>query len=180
MRIHPKSPMTLLFRIVIAVVLTATAAAAELRKLPPQARLTISVSEWSAIFPVRSKLTGQPMSPGIEIYSDGATIIKRRDGTQLARRIDIKAVQELLAFFQQQGLFKLSTEIVDKEITIPKPIPAPTDNPTTTLFASTDAQKISISRNALGFFVGRFPESQGLQTINRCIAKLYEITGETH
>ena len=130
------------------------------------------------MFPRRSKTTGETMVPGVEIYSDGTAIIKSRDGDEMAKRIDAQRLLELFTFLREQHLFDLTEAKIADGIRRAGPLPAPTDQPKTVLFAATADQKVTISQYAFPFFAEKFPQVDTLQRMNRCIAKIYETVNE--
>jgi hypothetical protein len=118
------------------------------------------------------------MVPGIEIYSDGTAIIKRRDRGEVAKHIDPKLVSELLAYFRGQQLFEVTPKKITEDIRKAGSLPAPTDQPNTILFAATEDRTVTISQNAFRFFAQKYPQLDSLQTVSRCIRKIYEIADE--
>ena len=118
------------------------------------------------------------MVPGIEIYSDGTTIIKPRNGHEIAKRIDAQRLGELFTFLRDQHLFDLTDVKIADAIRRAGPLPPPTDQPKTILFAATADQKVTIVQYAFPFFVEKFPQVDSLQIMDRCIAKIYETVNE--
>jgi hypothetical protein len=143
------------------------------------ASLVVSVEERPSIFGKRSPTTGEYIIPGIEIYADGTTIIKSSDGEATAKRIDLKRVQELLAFFGEQKLFEISqTKIFEDMKKAGVSAAPPTDQTTSVIFAANGPQKVAIIQSALPYFVEKYPQVGSVQALERCIAKTYEIAGE--
>ena len=145
---------------------------------PESASLVVSVAEWPTMFASRSKTTGETMVPGIEIYSDGTTIIKPRNGHEMAKRIDAQRLRELFTFLRDQHLFDVTDVKITDAIRRAGPLPPPTDQPRTILFAATEDQKVTIVQYALPFFAEKFPQVDSLQVMDRCIAKIYETVNE--
>ena len=145
---------------------------------PESSSLVVSVAEWPTIFASRSKTTGETMVPGIEIYSDGTTIIKPRNGHEIAKRIDAQRFRELFEFLRDQHLFDVTDVKITDAIRRAVPLPPPTDQPRTILFAATEDQKVTIVQYAFPFFAEKFPRVDSLQIMDRCIAKIYETVNE--
>jgi hypothetical protein len=145
---------------------------------PAGAALVVSVGESPNIFAQRSKTTGETVTPGIEIYADGTTIIRSSDGEHSAKRIDVQRLAELLAYFREQRLFYLTEQKLTEAMVKARGLPAPTDQTTTILFATADKQKVSLKVYAFPLVVENHPQVEDLQIMKRCIAKIYEITGE--
>lgn len=146
---------------------------------PESSQLIVSVAELPTMFPVLSKTTGETIIPGIEIYSDGTTIIKRRDGHDLAKHIDGKQLHELITFIDNQHIFDLTTERIAQDIEKARPFPPPTDQVKTILFVTSGERKVTISQYAFPFFAEKLPQVESLQIMNHCIGKIYEAAGET-
>lgn len=167
--------MTPLLRILF---LLAVFSGAALAAQPDSSPLVVSFVEWPTMFPKRSKTTGETMVPGVEIYSDGTTIIKTRDGREIAKHIDAQRLRELITFMRDQHLFDLTEAKIADAIRRAGPLPAPTDQPKTILFAAAADQKVTIGQYAFPFFAEKFPQVDSLQIMNRCIVKIYETVNE--
>lgn len=94
--------------IVAASLLTITSAAAR--------GSIVSVSSEPTGLTVESRKTGKKMIPGIDIYSDGAVAVRRYDGSEATKYIDIRAVDQLLRSLERSNFYKVTEDSFHAEV----------------------------------------------------------------
>ena len=144
---------------------------------------------------VISRRTGQPLTPGIDIFADGRCLLRRFDGQEVEKRLRPADVRSLLQLFEREGLFSISDESIERAIDrelqpVRTELPdggvqvsargrvAVTDSNHTRIFARTDSQRVKISRYALDSELEHYRTVAELRTVQRCVQRVYDVAGK--
>jgi hypothetical protein len=155
----------------------------------------ISVEEQPTMLRVISRRTGQPLTPGIDIFADGRCLLRRFDGQEVEKRLRPADVRSLLQFFEREGLFSISddsidraidrelqpvrTELPDGSIHVSSRGPVlVTDSSHTRISARTASQRVKISRYALHSELEHYRTVTELRTVQRCVQRVYDVAGK--
>jgi hypothetical protein len=145
----------------------------------PTADPVVSVEKQSSMSYVVSKKTGQRITPGIQIYADGTCRVRTDGGEEVRKSVQISRVRDLLDFFQREGLFSISDDSIDRHM---KSVArfnrvVVVDSSWTRIAARQDSKEVRISRYALDAEIRYYPEVPELQTVRRCVERVYETAG---
>lgn len=159
------------------------------------AHQVISVEEEPTFIRVLSQRTGKEITPGIDIFADGRCLVRKFDGTEFEKRLRPDDVHGLLQFFERQGLFNISQASIERAIDganeiVWKELPdgsfqgtSPARSWTThmnhtRIGAVSDSTNVWISRYDLAGEVGQYSTVAELQTVSRCVERVYEVAGK--
>jgi hypothetical protein len=81
-----------------------------------QQQPVIKVEERSRMFRVISQRSGKPIVPGIDIFADGRCAVRTYNGEEVERFLLPKDVQVLLEFFEERGLYSISSDSIKRAI----------------------------------------------------------------
>lgn len=143
---------------------------------------------------VRSQRTQRTIVPGIDIFPDGRCLVRRLDGTEQEKSIGTAGVREMVAFFDEKGLFFLSDEAIEKrleamdvpQIQVDRSGPsvfhklresAPV-NYRTGLQVRLEGQTILLARWDLDLEIHWFPQLRELRVIRACVDKVFAVADE--
>jgi hypothetical protein len=156
----------------------------------------ISVEERSRMFRVISQSSGKLFDPGVDIFADGRCMVRTIDGKEYERRLRLSEVRSLLGFFEGQGFFVLSTEVIelaidrdleqrllhvelpDGSIVVTKRSRVcGVDGSDTRIVARTPSRTVDISRYLLSCELEEYQTVNELKIVQRCIEKVYKVAG---
>jgi hypothetical protein len=132
---------------------------------------------------VESQKTGKKIIPGIDIYSDGTVAVRRYDGSEAPKHIDLGAVRRLAASLARTNFYKVTEDSFDAELAraekggVTERIVI-TDCPVWGLRTRVGGITHSTKYYALWEMAEHYPKNQQLKTLKDAILQVYAAVGE--
>ena len=158
-----------------AILLAATSSAKE--------RSVVSVSSDPTGLTVKSQTSGQKITPGIDIYSDGTVLIRRYDGSEATKHIDKTAVETLLQSLSRTRFYKITEDSFNTEVNGSHP-PGEveriviTDCPIWTIRTRNADVTRSTKFYGLWEMAEHYPQIKQLKTLKDAFLMVYSAVGE--
>jgi hypothetical protein len=143
----------------------------------------VSVSSDPTGLTVESQKTGRKMIPGIDIYASGAVAVRRYNGSEAAKRIDVGVVDRLVASLERTKFYKVTDDSFHAEVDASQRPGTTeriiiTDCPIWTISVRHERTIHSTTFYGLWEMSEHYRKSKQLELLKDAIVKVYAAVGE--